>query len=150
MVDQALKVKEKGGSLPVCMLLHACCLLHALRPYITHYASLPTHIYTHTTQEFFKQYWARLKARGVHIAQPSKRFYDWIRNAKRNAGKVRACWLLAHSSITHMHNNAVYIQEKRPPKQQECKEHCTGTHIIFSALLFHSHTQQLACCRRRT
>ena len=39
-------------------------------------------------QEFFKKYWARLKARGVHIAQPFKRFYGWIQLAKRNGGQV--------------------------------------------------------------
>jgi hypothetical protein len=43
-------------------------------------------------QEFFKAYWVRLKARGVHIAQPHKRFYDWIRKAKRNGGKVCLCF----------------------------------------------------------
>ena len=48
-------------------------------------------------QEFFKEYWIRLKARGVHIAQPMNRFYDWVRKANR--AKQRG------EKVTHSHTH---------------------------------------------
>ena len=41
-------------------------------------------------QDFFDIYWKRLKARGVHLAQPRRRFYDWVRKAKMTGDKVRS------------------------------------------------------------
>ena len=50
-------------------------------------------------QDFFKVYWERLQARGVHLAQPYRRFYDWVRKAKLNQDKVRA-----HTHAQTQHN----------------------------------------------
>ena len=58
------------------------------------------------TQEFFKKYWIRLKARGVHIAQPMNRFYDWVRKANRAKHRGEKVGNLTQHTATQSHAHA--------------------------------------------
>ena len=76
LVDQVKLVKQHGGRVKVCLRITLYACVHRS------HACLPP--------GFFDIYWKRLKARGVHLAQPHRRFYDWVRKAKMTGDKVRS------------------------------------------------------------
>lgn len=73
-MDQVKLVKQHGGRVKVCIFI---CIHH-------HMFAL------NLSQDFFNIYAERLKARGVRLAQPRRRFYDWVRKARLKGDKVRA------------------------------------------------------------
>ena len=84
----------------------------------------------------------------MHIAQPSKRFYDWVRSAKRKEGKVRDCLFFAclllfiyHSSIITHHIIQYTFKKRGRPSNRSVRDIVE----VRSPLLLVSLTQSTCC-----